>query len=53
MPLYRTGPDIALDDLIARIESDAELVIQMTYVEDHWVILTRFPDKTEVRQEHV
>ena len=29
MPIYKTGPDISLEDLVARVEADGERVVQV------------------------
>lgn len=40
MPLYRTKPDISLDDLIQHLEWVGETVVTCTPVDGEWVVLT-------------
>ena len=42
MPLYRTAPDVSIDDLLAQIEaSGEELVGTPAYTGIDWVVFTR------------
>ena len=42
MPIYRTGPGIALDDLVNHIESRGEEIVSVTHLgEGEWTIITK------------
>ena len=44
MPVYRTGPDVSLDDLVAAREADGEHVVQVLLAKDGtFVVITRVP----------
>ncbi len=51
MPVYRTGPDVSLDDLIARVESDGEQIVQVLVAKTggEFTVITRVPVNTTGR----
>ena len=44
MPVYRTGPDVSLDDLVAQLEADGEHIIQVLMARDgNFTVVSRVP----------
>ena len=44
MPLYRTGPDVSIDDLVEAAEARGEKILQaIPRQENGWVLITELP----------
>ena len=45
MPVYRTGPDITLEDLVEQIHSRGEKIVGTDRDDYGWTVITEHADK--------
>lgn len=43
MPVYRTKPDLSLDDLVGQLQANGEKIVTTGRADGQWVVITEVP----------